>query len=71
MTALPPKLAPHGLELASDGTELTYTYDTKGERTGITALLADLAASGIRFNDLRTSQSTLEEIFVGLLEERA
>ena len=71
MAALPPKLAPHGLELASDGTELPYTYDTKGERTGITALLADLAASGIRFNDLRTSQSTLEEIFVGLLEERA
>ena len=68
---LPPALAPYRLELARQGTELVYTYDTRGERTGITALLRDLAAAGIRFKDLRTSQSSLEDIFVGLLRERA
>ena len=49
--------------------ELTYTYDTRGERTGITALLQDLAAAGIRFRDLSTSQSSLEEIFVSLVRD--
>jgi ABC-2 type transport system ATP-binding protein len=67
---VPAELARYGLELAESGLELTYTYDTTGERTGITALLGDLAAAGIRFKDLRTSQSSLEEIFVGLLRDR-
>jgi ABC-2 type transport system ATP-binding protein len=67
---VPADLAGYGLELAEGGLELTYTYDTKGERTGITALLGDLAAAGIRFRDLRTNQSSLEEIFVGLLRDR-
>ena len=71
LAAVPPELAPYRLELADGGSELVYTYDTKAERTGITALLRDLAAAGIRFNDLHTSQSSLEEIFVGLLRERA
>ena len=71
LPAVPRALAAYGLELAAGGAELTYTYDTKGERTGITALLQDLSAEGIRFKDLRTSQSSLEEIFVGLLKERA
>ena len=68
---LPDELAPHRLALSANGTELTYTYDTQADRTGITALLADLAQAGIRFKDLHTSQSSLEEIFVGLLKERA
>lgn len=68
---LPPELDAYSLELAQQGTELVYTYDTRGERTGITALLRDLAAAGIRFKDLQTSQSSLEDIFVGLLRERA
>jgi ABC-2 type transport system ATP-binding protein len=68
---LPEELAPHRLALSADRTELTYTYDTQADRTGITALLADLAQAGIRFKDLHTSQSSLEEIFVGLLKERA
>jgi ABC-2 type transport system ATP-binding protein len=68
---LPEELAPHRLALSAGGTELTYTYDTQADRTGITALLADLAQAGIRFKDLHTSQSSLEEIFVGLLKERA
>jgi len=68
---LPPKLDAYRLELSPQGTELVYTYDTRGERTGITALLRDLAAAGIRFKDLQTSQSSLEDIFIGLLRERA
>jgi ABC-2 type transport system ATP-binding protein len=46
---------------------LTYNYDTKGDRTGITSLLSDLRAAGIRFSDLDTSQSSLEDIFVSLV----
>jgi ABC-2 type transport system ATP-binding protein len=68
--AVPDALADYDLALAADGEELVYTYDTKAERTGITALLQDLAASGIRFKDLRTSQSSLEDIFVSLVSER-
>lgn len=67
---LPKALAAYKLELSPDGSEVTYTYDTKGERTGITALLSDLAAAGVRFRDLQTSQSSLEEIFVSLVSER-
>ena len=68
---IPPELDAYRLELSGQGTELVYTYDTRGERTGITALLRDLSAAGIRFKDLQTSQSSLEDIFVGLLRERA
>ena len=67
MTALPAALAGHSLSLAAGGGDLIYTYDTRGERTGITALLADLAAAGVRFRDLETTQSSLEEIFVSLV----
>src|SRR5258708_33647996 len=65
--AIPPALAPYNLELSDEGRELTYDYDTKGERTGITSLLSDLRGAGIRFSDLDTTQSTLEHIFVSLL----
>ena len=68
---LPPELDAYRLELSSQGTELVYTYDTRGERTGITALLRDLGAAGIRFKDLQTSQSSLEDIFIGLLRKQA
>jgi ABC-2 type transport system ATP-binding protein len=64
---IPPALAAHGLELASGGSELVYTDDTQGERTGITALLGDLNKAGIRFRDLKTTQSSLEDIFVDLV----
>ncbi|AMS41693.1 multidrug ABC transporter ATP-binding protein [Aminobacter sp. Y103A] len=67
---VPPALSSHGLELSEDGNELIYTYDTQGERTGITALLKDLNDAGIRFRDLQTKQSSLEEIFVNLVSER-
>ena len=65
--ALPTSLAAYKLELCDDGRELIYDYDTKGERTGITSLLSDLRASGIRFFDLDTTQSSLEDIFVSLV----
>src|SRR6267378_2174478 len=65
--AIPPDLAPYKLELADEGRELIYNYDTKGERTGITSLLSDLRGAGIRFNDLETTQSSLEDIFVSLV----
>jgi ABC-2 type transport system ATP-binding protein len=67
LAAVPPALAHHNLALADGGRALVYSYDTKGERTGITALLADLAAADIRFSDLQTTQSSLEDIFVGLV----
>ena len=72
ITAVPPELADYGLALSGEGSELVYTYDTRAERTGITGLLTGLAAAGIRFKDLHTEQSSLEDIFVGLVrEERA
>jgi ABC-2 type transport system ATP-binding protein len=64
---IPPDLAPYNLELSDEGRQLTYTYDTKGERTGITSLLGDLRNAGIRFSDLDTTQSSLEDIFVSLV----
>lgn len=67
---IPEGLKSHDLEIAAGGCELVYTYDTQGDRTGITGLLADLAETGIRFKDLQTKQSSLEEIFVGLVSEK-
>src|SRR5690606_15177298 len=67
LAAIPEALARRGLALAAGGKELVYEYDTEGERTGITALLADLAAAGVRFRDLRTSETSLEDIFVNLV----
>ena len=67
---VPSELADYGLELTADGTELIYTYDTQIERAGIAALLADLNSAGIKFKDLQTKQSSLEEIFVDLVKER-
>ena len=67
---VPAQLAPYRLALAAGGAELIYTYDTQAERTGITALLKDLNEVGIRFKDLHTTQSSLEDIFVDLVGRR-
>jgi ABC-2 type transport system ATP-binding protein len=67
---LPDELSGHHLALAADGHQLIYTYDAHGERTGITALLNDLSAAGIRFKDLSTQQTSLEDIFVGLVSQK-
>jgi ABC-2 type transport system ATP-binding protein len=66
---LPAELAAHHLTIAADGHELVYTYDTQGERTGITGLLTDLNRAGITFRDLHTTQSSLEDIFVDLVRQ--
>ena len=57
-------------DVSADGSEIIYTYYTQGERTGITALLKDLNLAGIRFRDLHTTQSSLEDIFVDLVRQR-
>src|SRR6202142_3994524 len=64
---IPPALSAYNLELSNEGHDLTFNYDTRGDRTGITSLLSDLRAAGIRFYDLDTSQSSLEDIFVSLV----
>src|SRR4030088_2497214 len=69
LDAIPGELAAHHLSLAADGNELIYTYDTQGERTGITALLKDINLAGIRFRDLSTTQSSLEDIFVACVRQ--
>ena len=58
------------LEPGANGTELIYDYDTKAERTGVARLLGALSRAGIRIRDLQTTQSSLEDIFVGLVSER-
>jgi ABC-2 type transport system ATP-binding protein len=70
LEALPPELARHDLALVSDGHEIVYTYDTQRDRTGITGLLQDLSQAGVRFRDLHTTQSSLEDIFVDLVRQR-
>src|SRR5918998_580908 len=69
LAAIPAELAGYHLELAADGYELVYTYDTRSGRADIAALLADLNNTGVRFKDLQTKQSSLEEIFVSLVRE--
>ncbi|WP_321885278.1 ABC transporter ATP-binding protein [Paraburkholderia bannensis] len=69
--AIPPTLAAWNLELADSGTELTYTYDAEHERNDIIALLKSLGDAGIGFTDLKTSQSSLEDIFVSLVGKDA
>jgi ABC-2 type transport system ATP-binding protein len=66
---VPAALARHRLALSGDGCELTYTYEADSEHTGIATLLEDLDAAGIRFKDLQTTQSSLEDIFVSLVRD--
>ena len=67
--ALPESLAAYNLSLINDGQALKYTYGATGERTGITALLSDLSKVGFVLRDLHTEQSSLEEIFITLLQD--
>ncbi len=71
LTVLPESLSAFNVALSEDGNQLIYTYDTNAERTGITRLLATLNDSGIRFRDLSTTQSSLEDIFVKLVRDEA
>jgi ABC-2 type transport system ATP-binding protein len=67
MESVPAELSKQPLELSGGGSELTYTYDRQSEHSGIAALLEDLDRAGIAFKDLKTSQSSLEDIFVSLV----
>ncbi len=70
LAEIPGRLADYGLELAGGGGQLVYTYDdARGDRASILKLLEDLAAAGIAFKDLQTSQSSLEDIFVSLVKD--
>jgi ABC-2 type transport system ATP-binding protein len=71
IAAVLPSLASYGLALSDDRRKLIYTYDTKSEHTGITALLDDLRHADITFKDLQTTQSSLEDIFVGLVKQNS
>ncbi|HVH34464.1 MAG TPA: ABC transporter ATP-binding protein [Tahibacter sp.] len=71
LAAIPAELAGEPLELSADGNELTYTFDTQSERTGIAGLLRRLTEHGIDFKDLHSSESSLEDIFVSLVSKRA
>jgi len=65
---IPQRLATFDLEKTPDSTELIYRYDSQAKSTGITALLNELREAGIHFHDVKTTQSSLEEIFVGLVK---
>ena len=69
LTAIPGSLSEYPLDLSEDGNQLTYTFTTGGDHTGVTALLDDLKLADVRFRDLNTTQSSLEDIFVNLVEE--
>ena len=69
ISEIPAALGEYCLELAENGEQLTYVYDTHAERTGITSLLAALGQAGINFNDISTEQKSLESIFVDLVRE--
>jgi ABC-2 type transport system ATP-binding protein len=71
LTEIPPSLSIHALSLGDEGRELTYTYDSLDDRVDVTALLNTLHEAGIRFTDIHTSQSSLEDIFVNLLKDGA
>lgn len=66
--AIPELMAAHALELSDDGQELIFTYDTQGKSTGITALLQDMHAAGLSMKDLSTTESSLQDIFVNLVQ---
>jgi len=69
LNEIPASLSRYALERSADGSELTYTYDADGDRTRIADLLQQLDDAGVRFKDLQTTQSSLEDIFVSLVKE--
>jgi ABC-2 type transport system ATP-binding protein len=70
LTAIPAELSAFKLSIGEDGNTLIYDYDTKAERTGVATLLGELSRAGLRIRDLQTTQSSLEDIFVGLVSDR-
>ena len=70
LVALPAELSAFKLSIGEDGSTLIYDYDTKAERTGVATLLGELSRAGLQIRDLQTTQSSLEDIFVGLVSDR-
>ncbi|HET9688479.1 MAG TPA: ABC transporter ATP-binding protein [Pseudolabrys sp.] len=70
LAAIPPELSRFQLSIGEDGSTLIYDYDTQAERTGVATLLGELSRAGLRIRDLQTNQSSLEDIFVGLVSDR-
>jgi len=71
LVTLPESLADYDLTRSEDGKQLSYAYDTREARTGITRLITDLAAEGIHVRDLDSTKSSLEDVFLDLVEEKA
>ena len=71
LSALPAALAGQDLALSADGTRISYDYDSRAVRSGIARLLAEFAAAGLAVRDLETEQSSLEEVFLRLVEKGA
>jgi len=71
LATLPQSLADYDLSRSEDGKQLSYAYDTREARTGITRLITDLAAEGIHVRDLDSTKSSLEDVFLDLVEEKA
>ncbi|MFO0616972.1 MAG: ABC transporter ATP-binding protein [Polyangiaceae bacterium] len=71
LQAIPGELAERGLELSRDGTILTYSFDPESAESGIAPLLKQLGELGVEFKDLHSKESSLEDIFVGLVHGRA
>jgi len=71
LDSVPAGLADYQLDLSANGNELVYTFDAQRDRTGIATLMKQLSELGIDFKDLKTKESSLEEIFVGLLRARS
>jgi ABC-2 type transport system ATP-binding protein len=67
LAAIPDSLSAYALDLAGDGSELIYSFDAQSDRTGIAELMRQLSALGIDFRDLKTMESSLEDIFVSLV----
>lgn len=71
LSSIPAELSEYSLELSADGNEIIYTFDVQKEHTGISELLRRLGKHGIDFKDLHSSQSSLEDIFVSLVRDKA
>ena len=71
LDSIPEALDSYGLSLSANGSELIYTYGSQREGSAVAALLEDLNRHGIRFQDIDTSQRSLEDIFVSLLHEES
>ncbi len=69
LASIPPGLSAWHLALADDGYSLVYSFDTQEEETGIAELLRAIGEHGIEFKDLRSSESSLEDIFVSLVHQ--